>query len=155
MRRLGAKVIGVDRSELVDELMQDEMVEFVKGDAFSYEPPWAEDGASTQVGTWMVSDVIAYPERVAELLERWCGGKWAGHCIVTAKFQGTVIPWDALDAAAAVAVRHGYSCRIKHFFNNKNEVTLMVSEEFETANCGPTTNESFLGEPMYPIALTN
>ena len=36
--------------------------------------------------TWMVSDVVAYPERIIELLEWWCGGHWARFMVVTMKF---------------------------------------------------------------------
>mmetsp|Transcript_2379 Transcript_2379/g.2756 ORF Transcript_2379/g.2756 Transcript_2379/m.2756 type:complete len:164 (+) Transcript_2379:3-494(+) len=160
---LDCKVIAVDRSELVENLMTDEMVEFVKGDAFSYQPPWADnnsvDGITVAApkDTWMVSDVIAYPERVAELLDSWCGNHWAENMIVTVKFQGADTPWDALDTAIGVATNHGYKCRVKHFFNNKNEVTLMVAEEGEVnSDSGKKRrddSESFLGKPMYPLTL--
>jgi hypothetical protein len=156
LRLMGCKVIAVDRSPLQDDLMQDDMVEFVKGDAFTYAPPWSSESNDRQTappGTWMVSDVIAYPERVAELLDRWCGGKWAGRMVVTAKFQGESIPWDALDAAVKVATDHGYDCRVKHFFNNKNEVTVMASERGgDTHSKESDTNLSFLGKAMYPPA---
>eukprot|EP00521_Asterionellopsis_glacialis_P012100 CAMPEP_0195304612 /NCGR_PEP_ID=MMETSP0707-20130614/34785_1 /TAXON_ID=33640 /ORGANISM="Asterionellopsis glacialis, Strain CCMP134" /LENGTH=517 /DNA_ID=CAMNT_0040368477 /DNA_START=133 /DNA_END=1686 /DNA_ORIENTATION=- len=163
LRMLDCKVIAVDRSELVENLMTDEMVEFVKGDAFSYQPPWADnnsvDGITVAApkDTWMVSDVIAYPERVAELLDSWCGNHWAENMIVTVKFQGADTPWDALDTAIGVATNHGYKCRVKHFFNNKNEVTLMVAEEGEVnSDSGKKRrddSESFLGKPMYPLTL--
>jgi 23S rRNA (cytidine2498-2'-O)-methyltransferase len=149
LRLLGCKVIAVDRSELKEELMTDDFVEFIKGDAFRYEPPWA--GEAAPGGTWMVLDVIAYPERVAEILDRWCGGRWADHMVVTVKFQGEAIPWDALDAVIAVVTAHGYTCRVKHFFNNKNEVTLMVVAE--EAAVGRAEDEGFLGTRMYPVAL--
>lgn len=129
LRMMGSKVISVDRSKLTEDLMADEMVEFIKGDAFTYEPPWAKDDESrgtAPAGTWMVSDVIAYPERVAELLDRWCGNHWVGHAVVTVKFQGDEVPWDALDAATIVASGHGYKCRMKHFFNNKVRAVLEV-----------------------------
>jgi 23S rRNA (cytidine2498-2'-O)-methyltransferase len=165
LRKIGAKVIAVDRSELGEDLMQDKMVQFIQGDAFSYQPPWATetDGGPLVLkrapkGTWMVSDVIADPERVIELLDRWCGGKWAGHMIITSKFQGESTPWDAIDAAIQIATNHGYQCRVKHFFNNKNEVTLMVSERNDgtTRDDGSVEkapNSSFLGKPMYPVTL--
>lgn len=158
LRRLGARVISVDRSELKDDLMQDDMVTFIKGDAFTYEPPWADDSrlaTRAPEGTWMVSDVIAYPERVKELLDRWCGGKWAGNMIVTAKFQGDTIPWKSLNAAVESATKHGYECRVKHFFNNKNEVTLMVSQPLKDKDCMIEKNEFFPGKPMYSPALAS
>ena len=151
LRMLGCKVIAVDRSELKENLMADDMVEFVKGDAFSYKPPWADEAndGDPPEGTWMVSDVIAYPERVTELIERWCQGRWAGHMIVTVKFQGEAIPWAALDEIVSIAEGHQYHARLKHFFNNKNEVTLMLAHK--TAP-GRMEEEAFLGKAMYPVA---
>jgi 23S rRNA C2498 (ribose-2'-O)-methylase RlmM len=164
LRMLNAKVIAVDRSELHDDLMQDDMVEFIKADAFAYEPPMSIS-SSISKDTWMVSDVIAYPERVAQLLDRWCGGKWAHNMVVTVKFQGEGIPWEALEASMQVATGHGYRCRAKHFFNNKNEVTLMVSydddddydgdkDDVSEVSDSKTTNDPpILGRALYQPAL--
>jgi len=41
------------------------------------------------------------------------------------KFQAGV-DWAALDEAGSVAESLGYDFRSKHFFNNKNEVTLLL-----------------------------
>lgn len=112
------RVVAVDRSDLDPRMMNNLLVKFVKGDAFTYKPAVPAD--------WMISDVIAYPERVSELLDIWCGERLAKHMIVTVKFQGSTPSWDALDTAIKVARDHGYYARAKHFFNNKNEVTLMV-----------------------------
>ena len=169
LRLLGCRVLAVDRSPLRDDLMKDPFVEFVTGDAFTFQPPWAEEQTDIPSepipNTWMVSDVIAYPERVAELLSQWCGSKWASNMIVTAKFQGSSIPWQALEDAEAIAKKYGYQCRIQHFFNNKHEVTVMLSHP-----CGKGENESsagrdaikerwnlvsqpLLGKPTYPATL--
>ena len=74
----------------------------------------------------MVSDVIAYPARAVELLRRWAGEGWARSLVVTMKFQGEAVDWAALAEAAAVAESLDFDFRAKHFFNNKNEVTLML-----------------------------
>lgn len=120
-RYFGCRVIAVDRSEIDPTLMKDNMVEFVRGDAFAFEPP------ESAGNTWMISDVVAYPEKVTSLLSRWCQKKWASNMIVTMKFQGEKPNLDELDGAITIVKEHGYHCRAKHFFNNKNEVTLMVS----------------------------
>lgn len=121
LRRYGCSVVAVDRSVLAPELMRDRRVEFIKGDAFSFtpEPPLPVD--------LLVSDVIAYPDRVLELLGQWCEGRWARRLIVTMKFQGGVA-WDELREAERLAESHGFACRTKHFFNNKNEVTFMLAD---------------------------
>lgn len=114
------RVVAVDRSELDPKLMKNPSVKFIRGDAFAYQPP-------RQVA-WMVSDVIAYPERVVELVEDWCGQRWTSSMVITVKFQGAKPAWGDLDRAIGVANSHGFDARAKHFFNNKNEVTLMLHE---------------------------
>ena len=143
MRRLGCYVISVDRSELDPVLMNDDMVEFIKGDAFVFSPPVDENR-----NCWMISDIIAYPKRCTELLNKWTGEKLASHMIVTMKFQGDEPDLDELDNAIETVQRHGYACRVKHFFNNKNEVTFMVSENSRTSRDLGT-----LGSKMYPVVL--
>ena len=73
----------------------------------------------------MVSDIIAYPERVIQLVEDWCADGLAAHLVVTMKFQGTP-NWAAMGVASEIAERHGYAVRVKHFFANKNEVSMML-----------------------------
>jgi DNA-binding winged helix-turn-helix (wHTH) protein len=85
--------------------------------------------------------------------------------IVTMKFQGDEPALDELDHAIDTVQRHGYQCRVKHFFNNKNEVTLMISssEEEEEEDIGESTTTSssaavnlqtgLLGSAMYPVIL--
>ncbi|KAL7532044.1 hypothetical protein ACHAXR_004393, partial [Thalassiosira sp. AJA248-18] len=145
MRRyFDCHVIAVDRSEVDSTLMKDERVEFVKGDAFAFEPPEENMGNGD---SWMISDVIAYPERATELLSRWCENKWASNMIVTMKFQGDEPDLDELDRAIRMVKGHGYSCRVKHFFNNKNEVTFMVSEN-DTVKT--SLEIGILGTRMFP-----
>ena len=107
----------------------------------------------------MVSDIIAYPQRIVELLDKWCEGRWAEFMVVTMKFQGD-IAWDDLELAVATVKRHGYSCRVKHFFNNKNEVTFMVEEIRDAsllsgdASLGDDLNVPFcIGKALYPPSL--
>ena len=42
------------------------------------------------------------------------------------KFTGDVPDFDAVDEARRAAAAHGYRCRAKHFFNNKNELSVMA-----------------------------
>ena len=98
--------------------MADDSVEFVQGDAFTFAPDSPVE--------WAVSDVIAYPERCVELLARWTETKWAKRLVFTMKFKGDVPDFDAVEAAQEVARQNGYVTRVKHFFSNKNEVTIMV-----------------------------
>lgn len=119
LRRHGyGRVTAVDRQPLADRWLGGG-VEFVQGDAFAFEP------AAPPVAL-MASDVAAYPERVPELLERWCSRRWAEDIVVTMKFTGETPDFDTVDEARRVAAAHGYKSRAKHFFNNKNELEIML-----------------------------
>jgi len=142
------KVIAVDRSELDPILMNDNMVQFIQGDAFTYQPPNHE-----QLDYWMISDIIAYPERITDLLKQWCSNKWASNMIVTMKFQGNEPDLTELDVAIQVVKDCGYTCRVKHFFNNKNEVTFMVSSVVENDGIQEVRRDldvDIVGTQIYP-----
>ena len=151
MRRLGCSVVAVDRTALDPDLMKDEYVQFVKGDAFAFEPTMVKKGQDC----WMVSDVIAYPDKIIELLDKWCSGKLASHMIVTMKFQGDDPALDELERAIDLVESHSYQCRVKHFFNNKNEVTFMVSEMRSDDSMSQSLDleHGILGTPLYPLIL--
>ena len=69
--------------------------------------------------------------------------------IVTMKFQGDEPDLDELDNAIAVVKGHGYHCHVKHFFNNKNDVTIMVSEKYHASAL--TLEVGIVGTPMFHI----
>lgn len=118
LRRHGALVTAVDRAPLAQHLMDDAGVSFVRGDAFVWRPEQPVD--------WLVSDIVAFPERVVELLDAWCGAQACRNFVVQMKFKRGP-DWAVLDAALDVARRHGFFVRARHFFNDKNEVTLLGS----------------------------
>lgn len=153
LRKLGFQVIAVDRALLHPNISKDENVTFISGDAFAYLPPTT----ATPV-LLMVSDIVAYPERVVNLLDKWCSLRLATTMIVTMKFKGNTPAWDELRKSKEVAHRNGYSFRAKHFFNNKNEVTLMLAtSNFNKAEFHVTTTLNcvsiFQPTSMYEITL--
>lgn len=117
MSRYGAEVVAIDRSPLADSLMKADGIHWLGTDAFTYRPDAPVD--------WLVSDVIAFPERVTELLNVWCGERLARRVVVQMKFRGPT-DWSALEQAFAAARGAGFCVRAKHFFNDKNEVTIMA-----------------------------
>ncbi len=117
LRQYGARVVAVDRSPLAAHLLADPQVEFKAGDAFAWRP--------AQSVQWLVSDIVAFPERIVELIAAWCGQSLCSNLVVQMKFKGEP-NWPCLNAALAIARQHGYFARAKHFFNDKNEVTLMA-----------------------------
>jgi len=117
--KLGAaRVSAVDRAPLAADVAADARVDFARGDAFAFAPPPVDV---------LVSDVVAYPERVVALVEDWCGARRCRDlAVVTMKFRGDAPDFAALDAALRAAEDRGYAARAKHFFSNKNEATLML-----------------------------
>lgn len=77
--RRGARVTAVDRSDLREDLMREPRVQFERGDAFRFEPKQTFD--------WLLCDVIAEPERSAELLLTWLRRQWCRHFVVTLKMH--------------------------------------------------------------------
>ncbi len=130
LRALGARVTAVDRSPLAPRFRRDPGVCFVRGDAFVYLPPSPVD--------WMVCDVIAYPERSLELIERWTAGHHARRLVVQLKFRGDP-DHEAIATALRLGREHGYAARARHFFNDKNEATVL----FEPADAAPAAAALF------------
>lgn len=116
LRQHGTAVTAVDRSPLAQHLMEDSLVRYVGGDAFAWLPAQPLD--------WLVSDVIAYPQRVPELLRQWCEPRLAKRFVVQMKFKGGP-DFDLIDDTLKLCRQLGYFARAKHFFNDKHEVTLM------------------------------
>lgn len=116
LRQLDCQVTAIDRAPLAAHLMADAGVQYLRGDAFAWLPDAPVDG--------LVSDVIAYPQRVTEILDAWCGGALMRWFVVQIKFKGPP-DWAALDNARAAAQNRGYLVRARHFFNDKNELTLI------------------------------
>ncbi len=75
--RRGARVMAVDRAELREDLMSHPNIRFTCGDAFKFQPPAPVD--------WLLCDVIAAPERTADLLIEWLRRGWCRYFVVTLK----------------------------------------------------------------------
>lgn len=119
-RKNGARVIALDRSPLEGELMHDELVTFIKADAFKYK---AEEKVD-----WVISDIISAPERILELIDYWVMGNNCSHFIFTIKFQGDK-GYGVLKDFKVAAAKSDYQVVIKQLNANKNEVTIMGSRE--------------------------
>lgn len=107
---LGARVTAVDKSPLDPRVAALPGVTWRAGSAFA-EPPEPVD--------WLLSDVIAYPERLLALVERWIAAGAARRIVCTVKFQGAT---DHAAAAAFAAIPGG---QLAHLFHNKHEMTFM------------------------------
>ncbi|WP_372655098.1 SAM-dependent methyltransferase [Halobacteriovorax sp.] len=118
-RKNGASVIAIDRSELREDLMVDEKVQFLQTDAFKYRPDQTLD--------WSVSDIISTPDRVIELITTWVLGKLCRNFIFTIKFQGKE-GYHVLEDFKKLADQCDFKIILKQLNANKNEVTIMGTE---------------------------
>ena len=161
-------IYAIDRSPLDPSLMKNNVIQFIQGDAFAFQPPTSTSN-SIDINTehWMVSDVIAYPSRCIELLQTWCQPDvLVSHMIVTMKFQSHPTLHELQNALTMVREKLSqrenkhilYSVRAKHFFSNKNEVTIMIHPQ-ETKHTirdhddESENNNNIIGTPLYPSAM--
>lgn len=113
----GARVTAVDRSPLRQDLMAHPNLEFRKADAFKYRP----DDPPVD---WMMSDVVAFPQRMIELLDTWVGQRLCRRFVVTIKFRGQE-DYPLLEAIKTTLRRRGAPFLLRRLLSNKNEVTAM------------------------------
>lgn len=108
---LGAQVLAVDRSPLDDRLMKNPLVTFQAHDAFTMPPQ--EIGACD----WVFSDVICYPARLYEWVQKWLDSGLCQNMICTIKMQGGV-DWEAAQKFQDIP-----DSRVVHLNYNKHELT--------------------------------
>ena len=112
----GARVVAVDRSPLRGDLIAHPALTFVRGDAFRFQPAEPVD--------WLLCDVVARPEPIIELLQRWIERGWCPRFVVTIKFQGAED--DAkLEPLKKWLDEAGIEFILRRLTHNKNEVTAM------------------------------
>jgi 23S rRNA (cytidine2498-2'-O)-methyltransferase len=114
LARTGAQVTAVDRAPLAAEVDRLPNVTWQQGSAFALDP------ANVGPIDWWCSDIIAYPDRLLDLVTRWLDSGRVGNLVCTVKFQG---PTDH-DAAARFAALPG--AQLLHLSQNKHELTCVV-----------------------------
>ncbi len=108
LAQLDARVIAVDKAELDPAVAALANVTTRRDSAFALAPEPVD---------WLFSDVIAYPDRLLEMVQRWIASGLAGRILCTIKFQGETDH----DAAARFAAIPG--ARVRHLFHNRHELT--------------------------------
>jgi 23S rRNA (cytidine2498-2'-O)-methyltransferase len=111
LAKLGARVIAVDKASLEPRIAAMPGVEMRRDSAFALDP------AAIGPVDWLFCDVICYPARLLQLVERWRASGLARSMVCTIKFQG---PTDH-DAARAFAAIPG--SQLMHLHHNKHELT--------------------------------
>jgi 23S rRNA (cytidine2498-2'-O)-methyltransferase len=108
--QLGAQVTAVDKAPLDPSVVALPNVTVRQESAFGIAPEPVD---------WLLSDVVAYPRRLLELVLRWIEAGVAQRIICTLKFQGET-DHDAAEAFAAIP-----GGRLVHLFHNKHELTFV------------------------------
>lgn len=114
LARTGADVLAVDKAPLEPRVAALPNVTFLKGSAFAMEP--GEHGPVD----WLCSDIIAYPDRLCGLVERWLAAGMVRNVVCTVKLQGATDH----EAAARFAALPG--AQLFHLTQNKHELTCAV-----------------------------
>lgn len=107
---LGARVTAIDKAPLAENVAAMPGVTWREGSAFAVAPTPVD---------WLVCDVIAYPDRLLALVNRWIAAGAPRRIVCTLKFQGETDH----DAAAAFAAIPG--AQVVHLFHNKHELTFL------------------------------
>jgi 23S rRNA (cytidine2498-2'-O)-methyltransferase len=114
LARAGAEVLAVDRAPLAPDVAGLANVTVRLGSAFELEP---DDLGPID---WWCSDIIAYPERLLELVSRWLDAGSVRNLVCTVKFQGATDH----EVAARFAALPG--AQLFHLSQNKHELTCAV-----------------------------
>jgi 23S rRNA (cytidine2498-2'-O)-methyltransferase len=114
LAKLGSKVTAIDRAPLDPAVAAMPGVTWRTGDAFSVAPEPTD---------WLFSDIIAYPDRLTEMLTAWIASNQVARIICSIKFQGET------DQAAAQALAAIPNAKLLHLFHNKHELTFFWSRD--------------------------
>ncbi|MDR1949761.1 MAG: hypothetical protein LBQ38_10240 [Spirochaetaceae bacterium] len=119
LARLGAEVLAVDRAPPEERVLALPGVSFIRHDAFTLRP---EDIGPVD---WLFCDVICYPPRLFEWIEKWLRSGLCGNYICTIKMQGPPDPGGPgfETARRFAAIPRG---RVAHLRHNKHELTWML-----------------------------
>lgn len=115
-------VNAIDNGPMDKDLMDTEMVEHLKTDAFSY---------SQKKVDWLVCDMVEQPHRVSKLIANWFSKGWCKHAIFNLKLpmkkryeavrKSEQILRNTLDSIGT-----SYSLRFKHLYHDREEVTVCI-----------------------------
>lgn len=112
LQEMGCQVTAVDKAPLDKSLAANKEIKFRKASAFSLEPRDQENDF-----TWLFSDVICYPERLYQFVERWLRERPETNFVCTLKFQGPT------DFATMEKFRALTPSLLVHLAANKHELT--------------------------------
>lgn len=116
----GLRVLAVDNGPIARAVLDTELVEHRRADAFRFRPERPVD--------WMVCDVVAAPARIAALAAQWIARGWCRETIFNLKLPGRqrweeVLRCRAVIERALSSTSGRHELRIKHLYHDREEVT--------------------------------
>jgi 23S rRNA (cytidine2498-2'-O)-methyltransferase len=119
LARLGAEVVAVDRSPLEARTAALPGVSFLKHDAFTLRP---QDIGPVD---WLFCDVICYPPRLYDWIEKWLASGLCKQFVCTIKMQGSAGGGSAVAADFETPRRFAAipGSTVVHLYHNKHELT--------------------------------
>jgi 23S rRNA (cytidine2498-2'-O)-methyltransferase len=116
----GVRVVAVDNGPMAPEVMQTQLVEHRREDAFRFRPERPVD--------WMVCDVVAAPARIAALVAQWVARRWCRETIFNLKLPGKdrwqeVLRCYGVIEKTLAAAEGDHALRLKHLYHDREEIT--------------------------------
>lgn len=120
----GLQVTAVDNGPMDRKLMESGQVTHLREDAFSFRP--------TRPVDWLVCDMVEKPARVAELMERWLGQRWARYAIFNLKLpmkRRWLEVSQILERMQAELAESGvnYELQAKQLYHDREEITVFAA----------------------------
>jgi len=113
----GASVVAVDKAPLAEHVQRLPNVRWQQGSAFALDP------RREPPVDWLCSDVICYPQRLLQLVQRWLDAGAVRNVICTIKFQGVT------DQGVVRDFRAIPGGRVLHLHHNRHELTFIRAHE--------------------------
>jgi 23S rRNA (cytidine2498-2'-O)-methyltransferase len=116
----GLRVIAVDNGPIAQGVLDTQLVEHRREDAFRFRPDLPVD--------WMVCDVVAAPSRIAALAAQWIARGWCRETIFNLKLPNAnrwqeIVRCHGVIEKGLTAAKGDHALRIKHLYHDREEVT--------------------------------
>ena len=121
LARLGARVTAIDRAPLDDRVAAMSGVAYICHDTFTLRP---EDIGPVD---WLFCDVICYPPRLFDWIEKWLAAELCSNFVCTIKMQGNAGGAADFETPCRFAAIPGGT--VVHLYHNKHELTWMYHRE--------------------------
>ncbi len=113
----GATVIAIDKAVLAPNISQHPQIHFQQGSAFALDP------RDFDPIDWFCSDIICYPARLVDLIEKWLASGKVKRMVCTIKLQGET-DWGSIHHLQAIP-----NATVQHLWNNKHELCFYYKKQ--------------------------